>query len=194
MSLANSTNHTQRFTGRLLSGAALPQRYARLSFGFSEGGLDVTAYVDADWAGNEVDRKSFTGFVFKLGCSTISWESRKQRTVALSSTEAEYMAFSDACKEALFIRSFLCDLLSQKCKILLLNDNQSAQKLTTNNMFHGRTKHIDVRHHFIRDTIKNNLITVNYLPTDEMIADVLTKPLLREKHETFVKGLCLCKL
>lgn len=81
---------------------------------FQKGGLEVTAYVDADWAGCDIDRKSYTGFVFKLGKSLISWESKKQKTVALSTTEAEYMALSDACKEALFLRSFLQELLQKK--------------------------------------------------------------------------------
>lgn len=161
---------------------------------FQKSGMDVTAYVDADWGGNELDRKSFTGFIFKLGNSLISWESRKQKTVALSSTEAEYMALSDGCKEALFVRSFLNELLNSNCKVTLYNDNQSAQKLTTNCMYHNRTKHIDVRHHFIRENIKKNIVNVKYLSTDLMIADVLTKPLTKEKHDQFVNGLCLHNL
>lgn len=79
---------------------------------FQKSGMDITAYVDADWGGNELDRKSFTGFIFKLGNSLISWVSPKQKTVALSSTEAEYMVLSDGCKEALFVRSFLNELLN----------------------------------------------------------------------------------
>ncbi|XP_050679988.1 uncharacterized protein LOC126975915 [Leptidea sinapis] len=98
--------------------------------------------LDADWASCEVDRKSYSGFVFKVGTSVVSWESRKQRTIALSSTEAEYMALSDPCKEALFLRTFFNECLNLKCMPLLRNDNQSAQRFCENSLFHSRTKHI----------------------------------------------------
>ncbi|KAG6465891.1 hypothetical protein O3G_MSEX015473 [Manduca sexta] len=189
------SQYNESFTETHWKAAKRVLRYLKgtLNYGlvFQKGGLEVTGHVDADWAGNDVDRKSYTGFIFKIGNSLVSWESRKQRTVALSSTEAEYMALSDACKEALFVRNFLIELLNIECKVLLYNDNQSALKLTSNSMFHSRTKHIDVRHHFIRDTIKGNMIDVKYLSTNLMIADVLTKPLSKEKHDQFVKGLCL---
>lgn len=156
---------------------------------FQKSGLDIVAYADADYASNEVDRRSCTGFVFKLGNSTISWESRKQRTVALSSTEAEYMSLSDACKEALFLRKFLFEIYGVQYSITLHNDNQSALKLCTNSMYHARTKHIDVRHHFIREIVDEGTVTLKYLPTDQMVADVLTKPLPKEKHDKFVSHL-----
>lgn len=156
---------------------------------FQKGGLNIDGFTDADWAANEIDRRSYTGYVFKLGNSVISWESRKQRTVALSSTEAEYMAISDACKEAMFLRTFLNECLKINCKINLYNDNQSALKLCSNSMFHARTKHIDIRHHFIRDVVIKKFINVCYMPTGDMIADLLTKPLTREKHVKFVLSL-----
>lgn len=158
---------------------------------YTKSGLQVSGYVDADWASCEVDRKSYTGFVYKIGKSVVSWECRKQKTVALSSTEAEYMALSDACKEALFIRSFMNECLSMNGVITLYNDNQSAQKLCTNHMFHARTKHIDVRHHFIRDIVAKQLVNICYLRTDEMTADILTKALSKEKFLKFVSQLCL---
>ncbi|KAG7303823.1 hypothetical protein JYU34_010719 [Plutella xylostella] len=158
---------------------------------FTKSGLDVKGYVDADWASCEIDRRSYTGYVFKLGNSVISWESRKQRTVALSSTEAEYMAISDSCKEALFIRTLLYELLGKFSKILIHNDSQSAQKLCKNMMFHARTKHIDVRHHFIRDVIARNIINLCFMPTNDMPADFMTKPVTREKHNYFVQILGL---
>lgn len=148
---------------------------------FEKSGLNIAGYVDADWASCEVDRKSYTGFVFKIGNSVVSWESRKQKTVALSSTEAEYMGLSDACKEALFIRTLFNECLNLKCILTLYNDNQSAQKLCENSMFHARTKHIDIRHHFIRDIINKHFVNIKYLSTDEMPADILTKPLVKEK-------------
>lgn len=158
------------------------------SLTFRKGCLDINGYADADWAGNEVDRRSYTGYVFMLGHSIVSWESRKQKTVALSSTEAEYMALSDACKEAMFLQSFLSEL-GVTCKVNICNDNQSALKLCTNSMYHSRTKHIDVKHHFIRDAVEKNIVNIRYLCTDEMVADILTKPLSKEKH---LKLLHLC--
>lgn len=156
---------------------------------YEKSGLNVRGYVDADWASCEIDRKSYTGYVFKIGNCVISWESRKQKTVALSSTEAEYMALSDACKESLFIRTFFKECLNLDCVTTLYNDNQSAQKLSGNCMFHARTKHIDIRHHFIRDIVKSNMIKIEYLSTENMIADLLTKPLPKVKFNKFVSQL-----
>ncbi|KAG7310616.1 hypothetical protein JYU34_003408 [Plutella xylostella] len=162
-----------------------------LCLNFVKGGISITAYADADWGRNESDRRSYTGYVFKLGESIVSWESRKQRTVALSSTEAEYMAISDACKEALFLRQFLHGILGKTLKVKMYNDNQSAQNLCKNAMLHARTKHIDIRHHFIREHVLNGIIDVQYLCTSDMIADVFTKPLCKETHYKFVKQLML---
>lgn len=160
---------------------------------FEKSGLNISGYTDADWASCEIDRRSYTGFVFKIGKSTVSWESRKQRTVALSSTEAEYMALSDSCKEALFIRTLMYELLGNYCSVTMFNDNQSAHKLCKNAMYHARTKHIDVRHHFIREVVNSSIIDLKYLCTSEMTADVLTKPLTKDKHEKFVISLGLHK-
>lgn len=156
-----------------------------LSLVFSKGGMDITAYADADWASNNIDRRSYTGYVFLLGKSIISWESKKQRTVALSSTEAEYMALSDTCKEALFIRKFLFEMLGVMAKITILNDSQSAIKLCKNFMFHSRTKHIDIRHHFIKEIVNDGIVEVKYMSTNNMLADVLTKPLNKNLHCKF---------
>lgn len=153
---------------------------------FQKGGLEIAAFADSDWGRNEADRRSYTGFVFRLGKSIVSWESRKQKTVALSSTEAEYMSLSDTCKEALFLRKFLKEILGKTPKIIIYNDNQSAQKLCKNSMFHARTKHIDIRHHFIRENVSNGTIDVKYLCTNDMVADLLTKPLSKEKHDKFL--------
>lgn len=152
-------------------------------------GTYLYGVVDADWAGNEVDRRSYSGYAFIFAGSAISWEARKQTTVALSSTEAEYMALSEATKEALYLKGFL-EKLNIKCNsVTMYNDNQGTIKLVENNYFHSRTKHIDVRHHFVREANEQKLINIKYLPTDQMPADVLTKGLCRIKHEN-----CLTKL
>jgi hypothetical protein len=153
---------------------------------------NLTCYVDADWANCEIDRRSYTGSTFILSGAAFSWESRKQRTVALSSTEAEYMALSDASKEAVFLIGYLKELGFQSlANVVVFNDNQGAGKLTENSVYHARSKHIDVRYHFIRDAVKKHPIKILYLPTEKMIADVLTKALPKENHNRCILGLGL---
>ena len=151
---------------------------------YAKTGLPLFGVVDADWAGDAVDRRSYSGYAYILAGSVVSWEARKQRTVALSSTEAEYMALSEATKEALYLRSFLSDLgaSSDDEQVVLFNDSQSAIKLVENNVYHSRTKHIDVRYHFVRQAWENELIDIQYLSTEKMPADVLTKSLGSTKH------------
>ncbi|GJQ75169.1 hypothetical protein Trydic_g9773 [Trypoxylus dichotomus] len=107
---------------------------------------------DADWGNDQGDRKSYNGFVFKLRGSAISWETKKQRSVALSSTEAEYMALSETVKEAKFLRSLMTELQYENA-ITIYNDNQSAQELARNHILNKRTKYIDIRLHFIKEAL-----------------------------------------
>lgn len=152
-------------------------------------GLPLFGVVDADWGGNSIDRRSYSGFAFILAGAPISWEARKQRTIALSSTEAEYMAISEATKEAMYLRDIL-NSISVNCEcVVLFNDNQSAIKLAQSKNYHSRTKHIDIRHHFIRDKCEEGLIKLKYLCTERMPADVLTKGLSGTRHRE-----CLCNL
>lgn len=156
---------------------------------FEKSNFEIIGFADADWGGDQLDRRSYTGYVFCLGKSIVSWESRKQRTVALSSTEAEYMAVSDSCKEAMFLRAFINECTGKTCNITLYNDNQSAQKLCSNIISHSRTKHIDIRYHYIRELLDKKIIKLSYLCTEEMVADVFTKALCTEKHKRFVSKL-----
>ncbi|CAG4987165.1 unnamed protein product [Colias eurytheme] len=158
---------------------------------FSKDNCRLEGFVDADWASNTLDRKSYTGFYFKFSGTVISYECKKQCTVALSSTEAEYMAIAEACKEAIYLRNLFSEIIVNGFDyvITLYNDNQGAQKLTENPLFHKRTKHIDVRHHFVREAVAGNLIKIVYIPTSEMPADLLTKGLNRIKHNYFIKKL-----
>lgn len=156
---------------------------------FKRVNTELEGFVDADWASDTHDRKSYTGFCFKLSGAAISWESKKQKTVALSSTEAEYMAMSEASKEAIYLLNFYNEIIGNLNCIKLFNDSQSAQKLSVNPVFHKRSKHIDVRHHFIREAIANNLIRVEYLQTADMPADIFTKSLVYVKHSKFVGSL-----
>lgn len=150
---------------------------------YTRSGRNLIAYTDADWGSCSLDRRSYTGSVFLLANAAISWESQKQRTVALSSTEAEYTALSDAAKEAIYISRFLSEIgLSSLSKVTMYNDNQGAANLAANPVFHSRSKHIDIRCHFIREVLSNHPVSLIYKPTKEMVADVLTKSLPREKH------------
>jgi hypothetical protein len=145
--------------------------------------LTLQGYCDADWANNRDDRRSVTGYVFTLGTAVISWKSQRQKTVALSSTEAEYMAASSATRELLWLRKLMSELHHPQETTVLQCDNQGCIALTNNPTYHQRTKHIDTQYHFIRDEVEKKVIRLQYIATDEMIADVLTKPLRRTKHE-----------
>lgn len=158
---------------------------------FEKSEKDIEAFVDADWAGDVTDRRPYTGLVTKLGNAAISWESRKQKTVALSSAEAEYLGLSNVAKEACFLRNLIGEIFGKKKKITVFSDSQSAKGIAENSQHHRRTKHIDVRHHFVRDLIKDGVIEIKYKRTDEMVADALTKPLSSNKHNYYVTELGL---
>ncbi|GBP89832.1 Retrovirus-related Pol polyprotein from transposon TNT 1-94 [Eumeta japonica] len=156
-------------------------------------GQAVVGYVDSDWGSDTLDRKSYSGFAFFMAGSVFSWESRKQQTVALSSTEAEYVALSTAAKEAIYLRRLLKEigLTHDSGPIVIYGDNLGAQNLAKNHTYHSRTKHIDIKYNFLRDAVRENLLEVKYMPTNEMIADVLTKNLTKSKHCDFVNKLGL---
>ena len=139
-------------------------------------------YCDADWGSDPIDRKSYTGYVFIFGGGPVAWNSCKQKTVAQSSAEAEYMALGDAIREALFLKEFLNQFVEVTLPISVLCDNQSARAWARNHQLTNRNKHISNRHHFIRDYVEKGVIEVNYLPTGEMAADMLTKGLPRNLH------------
>lgn len=142
-------------------------------------------FSDSDWASDQSDRRSVSGYVFQIGGSTVSWASRKQRTVALSSTEAEYMAATYASTQLIWYRKFLTDIglrVSQDGTVLFM-DNTSAIYLSKDARYHSRTKHIDIRYHFIRQHVEDGIIRLEYIPTADMVADGLTKALARVKFE-----------
>jgi len=150
---------------------------------FRKSGDSIRLYVDADWGRCKIDRRSYTGYVITLSEGPISWKSQKQRTVALSSTEAEYIALAEATKDGIYMCEFLKELgLSQFAKLSIYNDNTGAQLLAKNPIVHPRTKHIDIRFHFIREAIKRYSVNMCHVPSEQMPADVLTKPIVKEKH------------
>ena len=166
-----------------------------LGLKYQKTGKPLHGYVDADWANCTIDRRSYTGYTFILGGCPISWESRKQRTVALSSTEAEYMALSESSKEASYLKRFLENAgVNNLIQVRIFCDNNGARKLAENPVFHNRSKHIDVRHHHVREVIGRGEIVVEYTPTDEMAADIFTKGLSRQKHVKCVELLGLTNI
>lgn len=149
-------------------------------------GCDLIGFSDADFA-NDVDtRKSTSGYVFKLSNGPVTWCSQKQSAVSTSTTEAEYIAASTAVKEILWLRQLLQDIdESEICEegVKLFIDNQSAIKLIKNPVFHKRTKHIDVRYHFIREKYDDKSVIIEYVKSEEQLADIFTKALPRAKFE-----------
>lgn len=152
--------------------------------------LGFHGYSDASYGDNLHDRKSTSRYLFKLGGGCVSWKSRKQPVIATSSTEAEYVAYSLAGKEALWLRRLLLELhcsTSDIHTVLLYGDNQPALALTLNPEHHSRTKHIDIPFHFICEHVRQGTVRLQYLSTKDMPADGLTKPLSGIKFSRFVQ-------
>ena len=138
---------------------------------------DFKAYSDADFPGDSECHKSTSGIVCKYAGAAITWQSKRQTCVALSTTETEYVSAASAAKEIVWLKKLFiqCDINS--IDYILLVDNSSAIKLIKNPQFHQRSKHIDVRYHFLRDLYEKGEINLSYVKTDDQIADILTKAL-----------------
>ncbi|KAG8490975.1 hypothetical protein CXB51_014094 [Gossypium anomalum] len=143
----------------------------------------VIGYVNADFAGDLDRRRSLTGYVFTIGGCAISWKATLQTTVALSTTEAEYMAITEACKEAIWLKGLFSELNEDLQISTVFCDSQNAIFLKKDQMFHERTKHIDVRYHFVCDVIARGDIVVSKISTHENPADMMTKSLPITKFE-----------
>jgi hypothetical protein len=141
------------------------------------GNARLEGYTDSDWAGDKGTRRSTSGYVFTLAGAAISWASKCQQTVALSSCEAEYIAASSAAQEVVYLRTLLHGLKhEQEGPTVLHQDNQGAIAIGKDFVSNRRTKHIDIRYHYIRERVEKGDIELKYLSTEEMIADCLTKP------------------
>ena len=154
-----------------------------VKFEKSDAPLHLTGFSDSDWGGSE-DRRSITGYCFSLvdNGPLVSWKSRKQQSVALSTCEAEYMALAAATQEAKFLRQLFIDMSGNIIDGVLLHvDNQGAIALAKNPIHHQRSKHIDIRYHYIRSEIQRGYVTVEYVPTENNMADILTKPVCRNR-------------
>ena len=155
----------------------------------------VTGYSDADYAGDLDDRHSTSGNVFLMSCGSISWLSKKQPVVTLSTTEAEYIALSTATQETVWLRQLLLDFgVQQDQATTIMEDNQGAIFIAKNPVTHARSKHIDVRYHYIREALRDGTIDLQYCPTQEMTADILTKPLHKGRFESLREKMGLEKV
>ena len=153
------------------------------------------AYSDADW-GSGQDRKSIGGFVFLLNGGAISWASKKQRSIALSTTEAEYMAMTQASKEIIWLQVLLEELGALthiKQMSTLYGDNQGALALARNPEYHARTKHIDIQYHFVRELVLAEKVYLEYCTSADMIADIMTKSLPRPAHDKHLTAMGMVK-
>ncbi|KAJ9557089.1 hypothetical protein OSB04_011703 [Centaurea solstitialis] len=142
-----------------------------------DSGFDLTAYSDSDFVGCKIDRKSTTGGCHLLGGKLVSWTSKKQNSVSTSTAEAEYVAAGICCDQVLWLRNQLQDYDIQLSKIPIYRDNTSAIAIANNPVLHSKTKHIEVRYHFIRDHVMNGDIELHFVPTEYQLADLFTKPL-----------------
>ena len=149
--------------------------------------IDFRGYSDADWAGDLADRKSTSGYVFMLLGATVSWGSKKQPSVSLSTSEAEYIALSLAIQEGKWIHRLLCEIMAAADKespeLMIQEDNQSCIKMTKNPVNHGCAKHIDIKYHHIRDEVKRGEVKLEYCETTVMLADIMTKGLHGPRHK-----------
>jgi hypothetical protein len=181
------SRHLNEPTARHLAAAKGVLRYlagtASHGINYTAGGYTGTVgYCDADYAGDTDTRRSTTGYAFISNGGAISWSSKRQETVALSTVEAEYMASAASVKEALWLRQLLSDLHLPTGTLIMNGDNQGALALVKNPVISPRSKHIDVRYHFLREHVAKGEVYFQYINTGEMIADSLTKAVPLDKH------------
>ncbi|KAL0415961.1 UNVERIFIED_CONTAM: Retrovirus-related Pol polyprotein from transposon RE1 [Sesamum latifolium] len=174
-------------------------RYLKCTFNYgifytSSNDVCLKGYCDSDYAGDVDDRKSTTEFVFYFGENTISWCSRKQPIVTLSTCESEYVATTAGTCHAIWLRRLLSELyFAQDGATKIMVDNKSAIALVKNPVFHDRSKHIDARFHFIRDCIANKEIEVEYVKTLDQVADIFTKALKKDRFQQLKKMIGVVK-
>lgn len=153
---------------------------------------NLVGFSDYDWADDADDRKSTSGGCYFPGNNLVSWSSKKQNCVSLSTAESEYIAAGSCCAQMLWLKQMLTDYGMSSNILTIFCDNLSAIEISKNPVQHSRTKHIDIRHHFIRDLVEQELICIKYVPTEKQIADIFTKALDFERFSSLRKSLGLC--
>jgi hypothetical protein len=172
----------------------------KLTFGINhkiipnnDGKFNITQYTDSSWANEKDNRKSTGGWITTINGYPINWQSKKQQTIALSSTEAEYYALTECVNETIFIQQwfkFYGDILNNSpTPIKVKCDNQGAIFMSDHSTNHNRTKHIDIKHFYIREIIKQNKIKIEYIPTKDQLADILTKATTTQVFKSLISKL-----
>lgn len=153
--------------------------------------MQPSGFCDADWGRDPGDRRSVSGYVFTMGGGAVSWKVKRQLVVALSTAEAEYLAASQATREAIWMRHFFEEIgRSHHDQVIeIFTDNMSALKMSQNPILHNRTKHIDIPVHHIRDEVQKGRVVIKHLPGEENPADIFTKPLARDAHFKCMRGM-----
>ncbi|GJV07275.1 hypothetical protein Tco_1344931 [Tanacetum coccineum] len=151
--------------------------------------IETIVYADSDYAGDYVDRKSTSGVCTFMGCCLTSWFSKKQTALAISITEAEYVSAGKACQQALWMKQALIDYGFRLDDTPIMCDNKGAIDLSKESVKHSRTKHIEIRHHFLRDNVQKGNISIEKVSSEDNIADILTKPLKSEPFNYLCLGL-----
>ena len=155
----------------------------------------LSRFLDSNYGGDRDDKKSTFAYVFSIGSGAISWASKKQPTVTLSTTEAEYRAMSVAAQEAIWLRLLLNEIgYKQNDPSLILSDNQSTISLAKNPVFHQRTKHVEIQAHFIKEKVLDDIIHLEYCPSTVNSANLFTKPLPKAQFNKLRDSIRLVKL
>ena len=157
------------------------------------GDVGFVGYSDADWGGDTEGRRSTSGYLFFLGNGVVSWSSKRQSCVALSTAEAEYIALASATQEAVWLLKLAEDMqIGSKEPMLIYEDNQSTIAMSKNPQFHGKSKHIDIKFHYVREKCSEIVIELTYCPTNHMVADIFTKGLCSDRFKRLRQMLGMC--
>ncbi|XP_060190833.1 secreted RxLR effector protein 161-like [Lycium barbarum] len=164
---------------------------------YSGNDLHLRGYTDADWGGDRNDRKPTSGFAFLLNGGAISWKGKKQTCTTLSTMEVEFVACASAVQEAVWLKRFFEHLdveNNSQGSMILHCDSQAAIAYTKDPKYHSKTKHIDIKYNFVRDTVASGEVTLQYIPTREMIADPFTKAISGDLFEKHIMALGLRRI
>jgi hypothetical protein len=156
--------------------------------------LELAGYSDVDWAENADDRKSTSGGCFYVGTNLVAWMSKKQNSISLSTAEAKYIAAGSCCTQLIWMKQLLADYGISQGKMIVYCDNTSAINISKNPIQHSRTKHIDIRHHFIRDLVETQVLSLEFMHTEHQLADLFTKPLDGSRFEYLRNAIGVCDL
>ena len=149
--------------------------------------LTPLAYVDSDYGGCRDTRRSTSGYVFTMSGGPVTWSSKRQATVALSTVEAEYVAMSRCSQQMVWMQTWLDEVeIEHDMPGIIQGDSHGAIALGKNTKDHGKVKHIDIRHHYLRELVKSGAISFEQIPSADNVADLFTKPLARDHHHRFL--------